>query len=159
MKRFMSMITKGNLSEYMTQDLINTKFKNELVLEENNFHILEQRTDKVALAQTIQNLIIFHKGNYPNQPQLGIGIEDYLFELLTGDLTTTLEMEIDGQIKAFIPTEYNVNFEVINQKINGLVALAINFSIEDKYAETVTEFGLVFGRNQKSKKLVSKLVI
>lgn len=140
--------------------LVTAPFKNELVLEENNFHLLEQRTNKVALAQVIQNIILFRQGNYPNQPELGVGIEDYLFEPSTNDTLSKLKNKIDEQIKKFVPTDYTVNFTVENIKNDDrLNILSISFTIEDYDNMEQTDFAILYGRNQTTNKIISKLVV
>lgn len=135
-----------------------TYFNNELILEENNFHVLEQRTNKVALAQTIQNLFFFKPGNFPNQPLLGIGIEDYLFEMSNQETLSILENRIKDQITMFIPTNYGINFIIETKKNGKYTYLGITFTLDDYTDMTQTEFTLVFGRNQRNKKLVSRLI-
>lgn len=136
------------------------KFPNEMILDENCFHLLEQRTDMVALAQTIQNLFFFHKGNFPNQPELGIGIEDYLFEPANSTMLSDLKIDIDNQIKTFIPTTYNINFTLnLVKNTHNMVILSIKFTIQNYDDMTETEFDLLFGRNQNTNKFISKLVV
>ena len=145
----------GNYSTTNMTDI----FKNELVLEENNFHTLEQRTDKVALAQTIQNVLFFHKGTFPNQPELGVGIEDYLFEFANDETKNELDLKIKNQLNKFVPTTYNINFTLNYIKgDNKLTFLKIDFKIRDFSDYTETEFSLLFGRNQNNNKLISRLI-
>ena len=108
--------------------ILKYKFENELTLNRSEFNTLDQRTDKFALAQTIQNILLFHKGNFPNQPQLGVGIEDYLFELANQDTIREIEDNINNQIKTFIPTDYNINFETQFKTVNKMSVLSLVFT-------------------------------
>lgn len=136
-----------------------TVFKNELVLEENLFHNFDMRTDKFACAQCIQNLLITEKGTYPNQPLLGVGIENYLFEFCTETEISKLETEIKSQINTFIDTSYDVEFEIYKSTEGGVTVLRLDFSITDNLEESETVFSLIFGKSQKTQKTISKLII
>lgn len=138
---------------------LRTTFNNELTLEENDLHILDQRINKIALAQTIQNLFFFRKGNFPNQPLLGIGIEDYLFELASEKTLNKLESEISNQINMFIPSGYIVTFEMdVKETPNQIKYLSIEFTITDYDDQQQTSFSLIFGRNRKTKNMISRLI-
>lgn len=141
-------------------DILQMWFPNELTLNRSEFNRLDQRVDKISLAQTIQNLLIIKKGTYPNQPELGIGIEEYMFELASEDVIRDLEYSIDEQIKKFIPTNYNIEFEVdTDNKYSkkGLSVLSITFTINDNENDG-SSFQLLFGKSDRENKLVSRLL-
>lgn len=138
---------------------IDYRFKNELVLNRSSFNQLDQRVDKHALAQTIQNILIMRKGTYPNQPELGVGIEDYLFELADADTLRNIEVEIDKQLKMFVPTNYNIEFEVENGSRDRLSILSITFDINKTGETASTAFQLLFGKADRENKVVSKLIV
>ena len=141
-------------------DILQMWFPNELTLNRSEFNRLDQRTDKISLAQTIQNLLIIKKGTYPNQPELGIGIEEYMFELASEDVIRDLEYAIDEQIKKFIPTNYNIEFEVDTDSQyskKGLSVLSITFTINDNENDG-SSFQLLFGKSDRENKLVSRLL-
>lgn len=135
------------------------RFKNELILDSNNFHQMETREDKVALAQVIQNLLFTEKGTYPNQPSLGVGIENYLFELADNGTLVNLKDEIKRQIEMFCPTEYLVDNDVKKQTVNGNTVLLLTFTIRDLDKKTDTTFGVAVGKSKKTQKLISKLIV
>ena len=138
--------------------ILKYKFENELTLNRSEFNTLDQRTDKFALAQTIQNILLFHKGNFPNQPQLGVGIEDYLFELANQDTIREIEDKINNQIKAFIPTDYNINFETQFKTVNKMSVLSLVFTLQDTSDGSITGFQLLFGKKDRESKVVSRLI-
>lgn len=132
---------------------------NELILEQNNFHRLEMRTNLHALAQLIQNICFIEKGTYPNQPNLGVGIENYVFEKADEGTLATLEEEISSQIEKFIPNNYIITTNVEKKNIKNFFSLLLTFTIKDTENDIETTFGMIFGRNQKSQKVVSKLLV
>lgn len=134
-------------------------FKNELVLEKNSFNTMTIREDKTALAQVIQNLLFIEKGTYPNQPELGIGIENYLFEKIDKGTCSVLKDNIKEQIEKFAPSEYLIDVQVESKIINSNVALLISFSIKDTSEMTDTRFGVLVGKSEKTKKTISKLIV
>lgn len=134
-------------------------FKGELVLEKSSFNTMTIREDKTALAQVIQNLLFIEKGTYPNQPELGIGIENYLFEKMDKSTCSTLGDNIKEQIEKFAPSEYIVDVNVESKLINGNSTLLISFSIKDASEMTDTRFGVLIGKSEKTKKTISKLIV
>lgn len=134
-------------------------FKGELVLEKSSFNTMTIREDKTALAQVIQNLLFIEKGTYPNQPELGVGIENYLFEKLDKGTCSSIKDDIKEQINKFAPSEYLVDVNVESKVINGNVTLLINFSIKDTSKMTDTRFAVLVGKSEKTKKTISKLIV
>lgn len=136
------------------------RFLNELTLIKNDFNILHQYQDKTALAQVIQNILLIEPGTYPNNPTLGVGIENYLFEKVDSLFKTDLETIITNQIYKFIPNSYGIDVDVDQQEIEGgLKALVIKFEIRDYANEELLDFGIVYGTKNNSDKIVSKLII
>ena len=136
-----------------------TVFKNELVLEKSNFNTMTMREDKTALAQVIQNLLFIEKGTYPNQPELGVGIENYLFEKMDNGTCSSLADAIKEQIENFAPSKYIVDVNVEGKLVNGNTTLVIAFSIKDTNEMTDTRFGVLVGKSEKTKKTITKLII
>lgn len=135
-----------------------THFKSEMILDRSAYNVLDIRQDKLALAQTIQNIILFRPGNFPNQPQLGVGIEDYLFELADDATLRKLKENIESQIKAYAPTTFNVNFTVNHDTKNSVNVVTIDFKIMDTNDTEALAFSINFGTTSNNKKVVSKLI-
>lgn len=138
------------------------KFKDEVLLARNEFNTNATYKDLLALAQTIQNLCIIEAGTYPNQPELGLGIENYEFELLTTRVLLDLQEKLDSQLKQFIPTNrYNIDYKVdtIENKEKKHILL-LTFLVTDTYsANKVYEFNLLFGKDVNTGRIVSKLIL
>lgn len=145
----------------MSATITNTeRFLNEMILEKSPFNQLDMRTDKVALAQVIQNILIIEKGTYPNNPTLGVGIENYIFEKFTEALRIELENEITQQISKYIPNRYDVSVNIEHKdSTNGLKVLFLKFEIASLAESTITEFGLMYGGSDKNSKVISKLIL
>jgi len=137
-------------------------FKKEILLAEDGLFSQTYREDLEAYAQVIQNILIIEKGTYPNMPDLGIGIKNYLFEIYSSELVTELESEIRKQTRTYAPVngielDIDINYE---NKI-----LYIKFSI---YREDGTDiikneqslsFYLLYGLQESTNILKSKLII
>lgn len=133
-------------------------FKSEVRLARDSFHNIELKNDKVGLAQVIQNVLFIEKGTYPNQPDLGIGIENYLFEKIDKGTTSNLENDIKIQLKQFVPNDYIVEPKVESRVVNGNPTLLISFTIQDVEKKEETKFGFLVGQNKTTKNIVSKLI-
>ncbi|ALN97966.1 putative baseplate protein [Bacillus phage vB_BpuM-BpSp] len=136
-------------------------FKDELLLEKNNFGSNASRKKLEALAQTIQNIIIIERGTYPNQPELGVGIENYQFEFSDDITMNELKSSISNQIERFIPNNDIVDFEIntIKNKSNRSV-LFIQFLVSgnDEY-QSVYTLNLVFGKDRDNSNIISKIYL
>ena len=146
----------------ISDSLKEIRFQKEIVMESDSFNNPIYREGLESLAQVIQNLIIIEKGTYPNQPDLGVGIANYLFEIL--DLTTISEMKnnIEDQIDKFINHPY-INVQVDIKKLEDLDkvksnTLGIIVTLINTVTNSETSYTYLFAGNNKTKKVVSKLI-
>lgn len=150
--------------------LDSSRFNNELTLNITEFNRFDIKSNLYAFAQQVQNICLIEKGTYPNLPQLGVGIENYEFENGSSYILDKIKDEIDEAIADFVPNNFDVEITVelqdIMSKQYGQVVkiLVIHFDMSNP-SNTVnkdtddTSFSLVFGRNDRNSKLVSKLII
>jgi phage baseplate assembly protein W len=135
-------------------------FEPELLLAKSVYNTNAQREHVEALAQTIQNIMIVETGTYPNQPQLGVGIENYEFEFLDNQTLTELKEKVDGNLKKFIPTFLTVNFEVDTIQNNmGKNILFFSFLVSDNnnYYGT-SQINMLIGKEDNGK-VISKILL
>lgn len=145
-------------------------FRRELQLAINEYSQPAYREEFEALAQTIQNLVILRKGTYPNDPDLGVGLIEYIFELKDSITIGQLQTEIERQIEKFI-IHPNIIVSVTIQELQAArgdtTALGITVDLADagategkkhKDIEWLT-IPLAFLANRHSKNIVSKLII
>ncbi|QQM14709.1 baseplate protein [Staphylococcus phage MarsHill] len=126
----------------------------------NHQHMLE---DMEAMGQTIQNLIIMKKGTYPNTPNLGVGIEDYLFEILDNETISDITSNINNQINQYIvSSSVNIDVKVIQLKNSNanLNSLKIDVTLSDTIdISNIQRFSYVFAANMLTRKMITKLVL
>lgn len=119
--------------------------------------------DMEALGQTIQNLIIMKKGTYPNTPSLGVGIEDYLFEILDNETISDITNNINTQISQFIVSNsVNIDVKVIqlNNSNANLNSLKIDVTLTETNDNSKNQsFSFIFASNLLTKKMITKLVL
>lgn len=129
-------------------------------LDKNN-NISEE---KIALAQTVQNLCLIEPGTYPNNPDLGLGIENYEFEFLDNTTINRLKTELEEQISKFIITKYVINSNILTTKYGNknLLIVAIKIADDNNDGENYTEndepINIVFGKDNK-KKILSQIIL
>ena len=51
-----------------------------------------------SIRENLRNILFFRKGDYPDNPDFGIGLQDYLFEPLDELLSLSLNQEMRRQI-------------------------------------------------------------
>lgn len=139
-----------------------TVFKDELLLMKSVYNTNATRKNLEALAQTIQNIIIFERGTYPNQPDLGLGIENYQFEFLDDKTIYELRNGLDTQIQQFIPTSIKIDFNIdILENDLGKKVLFFNFKVTNltSYSDTTDEINMLFGTNTDNTRVISKIIL
>ena len=75
-------------------------------------------TEEDAIVQTIQNLCFIKPGTYPNDPDLGLGIEDEQFEIADTFYLGELQSRLNAMIDKYIETDYYVETRVSLKKID-----------------------------------------
>jgi len=140
--------------------IIELSFKKEMLLATDGLNSQLFYSDGLAVAQIIQNLIIIEPGTYPNKPDLGVGIKNYLFEFLTADTKSSISSKIKTQINEFIPiTNSYIDVSVISKdKIIGITIYIKKDSSDDTDTDSLS-FSLLFGMESKENKLVSKILL
>ena len=148
-------------------------FNKEPILDFNGFDNPLMYEDMEALAQTIRNIILVEKGTYPNTPDFGVGINNYLFEILDSITISEISTEIQRQIAKYIvadSVEINVMLERINKEQKDLNALAVSITLYDnmKYRIARSEgeeeedgridFSYLFAANTGNKRTISKII-
>ncbi|AMS01316.1 base plate wedge subunit [Bacillus phage AR9] len=136
-------------------------FKSELLLEKSIYNTNAERKDLEALAQTIQNLMIIEQGTYPNQPELGVGIENYQFEFIDDQLKQELKEKVDNQISKFIPTNIGIQFDldtVDNDRGSKILVFTFIVSRDIQTTNDPDQITIIFGR-QSNKKVISKIIL
>lgn len=147
-----------------------SRFNNELTLNINDFNQFDIRSNLYAFAQQIQNLLLIEKGTYPNMPQLGVGIGNFEFERANSYTISTIKDTIDEAIADFLPNNFDVETNVELRDVASreygktIKILIVDFTLLNP-SDTVnidtenTSFSLVFGRNDRNSKLVSRLIM
>lgn len=154
--------------EMYFNDYVVKTFGKELITEYDKFNKQVYLEGVVALAKNIQNLLIIEPGTYPNRPDLGVGINKYLFESLNPETISKLKREINQQITRYIGYLYgdiecdikesNINS---NKNFNTLLLKIIISKDNDNLdlKKTYYGFNILFGVNNVTNKLVSRIII
>jgi phage baseplate assembly protein W len=80
-----------------------------------------------VIVDDILSLIHINKGEYPNDPELGVGIKYYLFELIDENIALDIESEIEKQVLKYIK---NIVLVGVDVKVNlelALIDLTVRF--------------------------------
>lgn len=137
-------------------------FGYEYRLNFTNFEQQEIVSDMDALAVIFQRIIFFRKGDFPNQPELGVGIEDYVFELMTPENISKIEREIKEQCSRFAPTQYSYDVKVEQMLVNDKKTALAVFVYLSKYNEEDSKepsFAILFNKSRKDGKIISSIYI
>lgn len=144
-------------------------FRDELTLEDNGVHNgLNRRENLEALAQTLQNLVIIERGTYPNDPNLGVGVANYLFEINNADTINRLQNNIKSQVDHYVQysgltIDTSVEPSVTNNNIKSSNGVTIKFDIIPNKYEGIDGYQnpfmveLAVSMSNTSERLVTKL--
>lgn len=94
-----------------------SEFGKELYLSTNRNDIT---SEEEAIVQCIQNLCFIKPGTYPNDPDLGMGIEDEQFELIDDTYISKFKNKLDRLINIYIPTDYYIETRVSFKHVNAV---------------------------------------
>jgi hypothetical protein len=123
--------------------------------------------NKEAVARMIQHILITKQGTYPNNPDFGVGIEDYLFELATTSVKAELQSVITTQMNKWLNNELGKTDITTKQEIQFLrsnndayVTLAIFFTVYDTNQNGNTDeykVSLFYTGDSSNRKVISKM--
>ena len=93
-----------------------------------------------SLQQDFMNLLMTNPGEWPMNPEIGIGLRNYLFELSSTDPFSDLEERISDQLDRFLPkiqlveVIQNTSLELVDQNkaeltINYVILNSIGISV------------------------------
>ena len=136
-------------------------FKYELILDFNDFNQQAAYHDMEALAKLFQNILFLQQGNLPNQHQLGVGIQNYQFEILDKELMRSLEAKIKEQCAKFAPNQYIYSVKLEKTMLSyGKTALTIFFYLS-KWNKDKDEpnIAMLFNRHRSNNKLLSQIFV
>lgn len=86
-----------------------------------------------ALILSIRKLLTIVRGTYPFDPELGVGLHRYLFELATEELRANIQSDVYNAIKNFEPRcEVNVKVLFFNNKQGFLIELYLKYKGQEK---------------------------
>lgn len=91
-----------------------TEFGSELYMSVTGESVSEEE----AIVQMIQNICFIEPGTYPNDPDLGLGIENEQFELIDSNYTDKLKNKLDLMIESYIPTDYYIETRVSYKNVS-----------------------------------------
>lgn len=143
-------------------------FRKEPLLEIDEYTKPAHREELVALAQTIQNLIIIEKGTMPNDPDFGVGLGSYIFEFMDSTTLNEMRISIEEQISKYIfhgRVSVRVVISPVKLPIQNSNTLRIVIVITPgeqatNYTSTEEEIRLdyAFSANSQNSKIVSRLL-
>jgi hypothetical protein len=87
------------------------------ILAKGDYGKAEEYTDVEAVVLAIKNLILSKPGNFPFDPELGVNIKKYQFDILDDETLSNIKNDINKQITKYIPSLDNIN--IIVSKVNG----------------------------------------
>ena len=105
--------------------------KKELTLGLNSFNTPKELSGVEAWIQLIINLMFIRKGQYPSNPKIGIGIQDYDYNFVD-DAIASLQADLKYQTETFIPEVPIESIQVTSTTVERQNVLVIIITLRYK---------------------------
>ena len=103
-------------------------FFKDMTLNQINFD-LGIRTDEESIKESIRNLIRTNRGERLFQPNIGSGINNFLFEHITPDVIVTIKDMISETIKTYEPRASVISIDVVASYDPNFLEVTIVFHV------------------------------
>lgn len=118
--------------------------KQELCFDFSDFETQKSYEEEYALSRLLINLLLLIPGTYPNNPNMGVNIGKYEFELVTGQELAQIKDDIQTQINLYIPNSQvrEIVVELVTDDLSGTKYLGVGFGItkRNSYPENLFVF-------------------
>jgi len=99
--------------------------------KDKKFGFLLNTTYEDMILQNLKNLILTSPGERVWDPEFGIGLRGYLFELQSSTINNELAAKINEQIETYMPFIEILDVEVLrNAKIENMLNVTLSFLIK-----------------------------
>ena len=134
--------------------------KKELLFAYDGFDQPYTVDDSLALAQLVYTLLFMRKNTYPNSPDMGININNEIFESLSATHLQNLEDEINEQIRQYIGTGelQAVKVKKAKDPTSGLIVLEI-ICVTDLRAIDTSTFTIYISKDPSSDRISSGMIV
>jgi len=122
----------------MPNDPNNQAIDMSLPIQKGNYGYFQQTFDTFDSERNkLINLMSTLEGEHVMQPKFGIGIQKYLFEQITPDLSARLQSEIRSKIAFWLPNLQinNLTVDITTNVDRNTVNISIDFSLVSNPSE------------------------
>lgn len=138
-----------DLGDYFNEENIVAVQKIEALKKEflwtfNGFKQPEYKENLDSISRMFITLLFLEKGSYPDSPKMGIGIQNYQFELMNDRTLDKMKEEIEEQVNIYLPNIYMQNLIVKKLKNSNNKSIGIGMEIASSGLEMNEEFGRFF---------------
>lgn len=138
-------------------DYTSVELRKEMLLEFDNFRQPNTVENLQGIATQVHNLLFLEAGTYPDCPDMGIGIQNYQFELMNDETLSKIKEKIRDQITQYIPTIY-INDIIIQKFNNENLNKTIGIGFEVTAKNTSGQFFLLLQELPDSREIISQIV-
>ena len=117
--------------------------KTEITFNIDNFKKPKVLNNLHAKAQKFLNLLKTIPGTYPDHPDLGVNIDQYMFEYLTSENLLKIQEHIKRQVDTYMP-DSGINLILVQRQEDSLTGrnntIGIAISLVDEYGRAAEMF-------------------
>jgi len=145
----MTFATKA-LTERSKRNKINTTYQPAFPLsyDGNSGPYRSLKTLEESLRRDFEILLLTNPGSWPMKPEMGIGLQSYLFETYNTEKISNLQTKIRNQLAQYLPSVQLVKLELLStgdQKDSNFINIRLIYSILGKSIASSTTHADNFG--------------
>jgi phage baseplate assembly protein W len=84
----------------------------DFIFKQGEYGKAEEVTDAAAVVLAIKNILLSRKGNFPFNPNFGMNLIKYQFDLINELSISDIKAELEEQIAKYIPSMENVFVDI-----------------------------------------------
>lgn len=115
-------------------------FYKDFLCQKGTYQKAEELTNENAVVLAVRNILLSKPGNFPFNPEIGMDIKKYQFELLDDHTVATIKNELQKQLGKYIPSSTGVSAEVLTIEKDDKTYLGISIGINTNGEDITANF-------------------
>jgi len=133
----------------------------EITLEIDDFGNSQVQTGAMAIAYRLQNLLLTEPYTYPDNPDLGVGIQLFEHEHMTDDTLQSIRSKIGEQVRKYMPDAPIIEVYVekmVTHVSADMSTVIVGFQLGQEI-DNATFIGILLQRDKSTAKVKTDVLI
>jgi len=137
------------------------ELKKEYFFELDDFNQTKNVEGLETVANLIKNLLFLEKNTYPDSPNMGIGIQNFQFELLNDSTIEKIRQEIMEQVDTYLDSVFIKTLlvkKITNNTIRNTLGLGFEVTIGGNNPISEGQFFLILQGKPDTREVLSQIL-